>query len=297
VPEVLGKEGRADQSGLAFRYEELGLIEVRDREVLIGGKLALKTYALAQAEAIQGLLAQLRDANPEDRPALIYAALNRSLDATEIDSLLLTHAMWDRPLRLLTNLLTLHLLVITPVAIFRLGVIQTWFWIVPIALVLILLIAVLFYAAHRALYPKDLGGRLQHLLLIVGFPPAACRAHDALALDLLSTFHPVAVGTYLLAGDTRLTWISERVRDFAYAYQPEAPTDAVTTTVTEFRNLQRAFVSRFLASQEIDVTGLEQNPPSRDAGAMSYCPRCHGTDRPVSCICTTCGQSPRAIVG
>lgn len=293
VPEVLSTEGRPEQSGRTYEWASLGAVEVRDRSVWVQGVEVFKTYSPHAAELYQDLLASVRDAEPAARLQLLREALDRALDLRAIHSRHADAKIWDFPLRILTNLLTIHLLVVSPYALMTQGILATWRWLLPIAGILILATISLFLLAHRRLHPKDRGSRVQHGFLMLVFPPAACRAHDAISLDLFAGFHPVAIGAAIMDKEDRARWFSDRLRDLSYPLSPTVPDGPEAQTVDSFRILHRERVRHFVQSQGFSAAELEEGAPSNVGGAQSYCPRCHSefTERPWEC--TTCGKATR----
>ncbi|HMS15215.1 MAG TPA: hypothetical protein PKA37_00135 [Planctomycetota bacterium] len=291
VPEVMSAEGRSEQSATTFEWAALGAVEVRDRSVWIRGEEVLKTYAPQAAEIYQELLANLRDTEPSARLKRLGEGLDRALDLSAILSRHADAKIWDFPLRILTNLFTIHLLIVIPIALLTQGILASWHWLLPIAALLMVATVIVFLLAHRRLHPRDPGSRVQHAFLMLIFPPAACRAHDVLALDLFAGFHPVAIGAALLNKEDQVGWFSERLRDLSYPLFPTAPDGPEGKAVESFRILHRERVRHFVERLGFSSAILEESAPPNPDGAKSYCPRCHAGFIELPWECATCGRS------
>lgn len=95
---------------------------------------------------------------------------------------------------LLCSVLFLDLLVAAPVLVWIKGFASV---ILPVALGLVILLIPVYielFRVHRRLYPKDRGERCKLLAVMVLAPPSPIRATDLAARNLLTDFHPLAVG-------------------------------------------------------------------------------------------------------
>src|SRR5690606_24264837 len=101
-----------------------------------------------------------------------------------------------------------------------LGLAMTWPWLLAAALALQAWSAVAFFRSHRRLAPSERGDRARRTFTVALSPLEALRAAEILGRDLHAEFHPLAVGSVVLARPEFERFAERVLRD---AYHPMPP--------------------------------------------------------------------------
>ena len=97
-------------------------------------------------------------------------------------------------------------------------------------------VACLFLSAHRRLCPEAAEGRVTSFLSLLFCPPAAIRARDRLAVDLLEAFDPVSVRLAVGAAPD-IAFYGAVLRDLSHPLQRDG-LDAVTEEIADWSHAQ-----------------------------------------------------------
>ncbi|MFH1023919.1 MAG: hypothetical protein V1809_11100 [Planctomycetota bacterium] len=148
-------------------------------------------------------------------------------------------------------------------------------------------ISVMFWRAHRALYPDGVRDRVRHVVKMMLCPPTAVRAADSLSLPLLERYHPL-VGARTLAGDGGSGFVRGIVRDWRYPL-PHGLSDPRAAEIAVWfsaRQEERAF-AYLRRSGGTDPEAMTI-PPAREGNETAYCPRCESRFDTLAGECPCC---------
>ena len=267
---------RPEQEGSFARFDEITHVAARERDLLVNGRRFLTTGSAGQTRHLATLLSRLKSIPAPRRAAAIEAEIRRMFDPGAIRSRLEEYRRRSRTLRWTGAGLFLYLFAVSPAIIAMRGLVVTWGWLLLGVLAFLFMIVWEFSSAHRALYPEARGDRWSHVLSMVLAPPAAIRAHDSLAKNLLEAFHPLAAASVLLPRDRYRTLASAFLRDVRFPIHPVHPETADGRQETElwFRTLFDGVVERFVARTEDDSAMLLNSPGPDSIETRAYCPRC-----------------------
>lgn len=282
-----------DADGFHATWQALGAVRSDGRIVFVGDTPFAKLPDAGAARRLSGLLKRLKDMPAAERSKAIDDANARRFDlaaATYRWSQLQSAA---RGLRVVCNLLFLTLMVAGPAASLTIGLGQTWWWWLPSAGVFWLLVLVMFYAAHRSLYPEDGGERGEKLLNMFLLPVAAVRACDRLWFGALRGFHPLVVGRLVLPPEEYADFARQVLRAVQYMPPPLSPRAPLAAKIAGWatEHLQSAALG-FAHSTGVNIAADAGAPVAADEECESYCPRCRTQYRRGTFACSDCGGVP-----
>jgi hypothetical protein len=275
--------------------DEVTSVTVESKDVLVDGKIFARTDSGAYARHLAGFLDRLARMPMAERAGAIEADLDASFDTSRIEARLIQYDQATSTLRLICTCLFLLLFLALPWVVIRDSFGVYWPHLLACLVVGVAAIGVLYARAHKALYPDDRAGRRAGLAMMLLIPPAAVRACDAMARDLVAGFDVLAVARVACDKETFARLAGRLLRDLTHPALPACPSDDPGALATEARHraaLLRHSV-RFLEREGERVDDL-LGPPQQDAGAMSYCPRCHEQFVIAGGECRTCGGIPLA---
>ncbi|MGH9363636.1 MAG: hypothetical protein ACRD2T_17130, partial [Thermoanaerobaculia bacterium] len=167
-------------------------------------------------------------------------------------------------------------------------------WLLSGAVALHAAIVVACARAHRALYPEERAGRRSLLAVMALSPPAAIRARDFLARELLPGSHPLAVAGVLCGREELQAFAARAVRDARYPVADADPTENPLARSIEawFGEAEREALERFAPEAGLGVEELLAPPPRQDSAVASFCPRCLLQYRTESASCPDCAGVP-----
>lgn len=269
--------GRVQQHEKYFRLDDIQKISTYDNRIMINGADFVKTLSHRMAKALADLIERVTRGAKSERSVFIKEAMERSIDTEAILLRIQDYYKHARWLRIACNLIFLYLFAVCPIVIFYSGLAKTWFSLLPLLLLLMALNGLLFFHAHKILFPNESSARIQSLFLILLVPTASIRANDYLSCYLLGGFHPLAVAK-ALCSQKDFELIARRfILDAQYPIQPVCPADDMEISNTEkwFREAYLLLMEDFIKRTGVDIEVLTFPPKQGCSSAISYCPRCH----------------------
>ena len=138
-----------------------------------------------------------------------------------------------RHIRLLANILFVHVFAVAPVLIALVGIQAAWLGLLIVMLALTISIATLFHRAHREFYPSAKDDRFTHTLTAALAPATSIRAHDIASRPLFEGFHPLAVARVLLDETAFLLFARNVLLDLRHPMLPACPNPQAVALATE----------------------------------------------------------------
>lgn len=286
---------RPEHTDRLVALEDLKCVTVDSKDVLVNGQILVRTDSPLYARYLAGLLEKLSRVPASERAAAIEADFQASLDTARIDARLAAFERATSSLRLVCTVLFLVLFLALPWVILRDLFGLYWPLLLGTIVTCVAVIAVLYARGHRVLYPDDRSGRRSGLLMMLLVPPAAVRASDALARNLVVGFDILAVARVVCDEATFTRLASRLLRDLMYPALPACPgiEREKADTETSHRSAVLGHYVRFLEREGQSVDRLIA-PPRPDTGSFSYCPRCHEQFLITNGECRACGGIPLA---
>ncbi len=285
---------RPVQTGRFVRFDEIREIATRGNKLLVNGKILLTASSPAYAARLVTQLRQLGKLAASQRQSAINELLRDNLDAKAVESRWRQFQEQSKPVRLLANVLVLYLFLLAPALIWHFGFKLCWLGLLAGLIAIMTATAVLFYRAHKILYPQADDERLTQFIMILLSPPNTMRAHDILSRPLLESFHPLAVARAFCAHE-QLQELARRVwLDLRHPAPPLCPHDTAGAQAVENagrKALQQA-AENFLKQSDLDPEALGHAPTPADESCRAYCPRCEAQFTTPTGTCADCGGLP-----
>jgi len=284
-------EGRLDQEESYVPWGDVREVASYSNRLRVSRKDFARTGSAPMARFLLSLIDRVWRLPTRDRDRAIQRAIRESLAARDIRARVREYLGRSRWLRISSNLLFLYLFVLSPYAVWRFDLPQTWMLLLLGLVLLMPLNSFLFFRAHQALYPKEPGERMKDLFFISLLPTASLRAQDYLARNLLVGFHPLAAAQALCVAEDFQAIAKKMILDARHPMQPVCPREEAGPRETEgwYRAIQRSAMEEFVQSAGLELGALLRPPESGDATSRSYCPRCRLQYTIAGGGCNSCG--------
>jgi hypothetical protein len=241
--------------------------------LLVNDERFAKCATARQARTLAKLINEMTKASAAKRERLARAWINKQFAMDDAADRLREGNAVIKPMRELSLIMFLFLFVVAPVLVSGFGLMGL---IIPIAAVMVLLavlIGILFYRAHKQLFPAESSERFENLVKMILCPPVSIRAPDILTRNLLAEYSPIVVAS-LLTGSSEQQFVRAFILDLQHPLKREvSDEDAEKTidwTTAEQLNicLEQVKAGRYLKPEELWA------PTQREENSISYCPRC-----------------------
>jgi len=294
IPQALTAAGAPPQSAELVELDQIGRVACSERTVTLDGRDFLVCASRRAALRLARLLDELRRLPRPERLRHLEACLAASFDeAGARCRLALLEEQGGAWLRWLCTLLLAHLFLVAPVAILSWGFKRSLALLVAILVGLVLAVAVHFFRLHRRLLPELGAQRVEALVTMLLFPPAAVRAASTLSRELLSDFDPLVLAAVLGTRQDLERLARTVVLDLRHPLLT-TPGDERRRAmeVNQARRLL-AQVEALLARHEVDCAQLTAPPAEAGQAGATYCPRCLVAFRNARPACPDCGTATR----
>ena len=135
-----------------------------------------------------------------------------------------------QPMRELTLILFLFLFFVTPLLVSTFGLTGLVIPVAAVMVILAVLIGILFYRAHKQLFPAETSERLESLVKMLLCPPVSIRAPDVLTRNLLAEYSPIVLAS-LLAGLSEQQFMRAFILDLQHPLKHEVSDETAAKTI------------------------------------------------------------------
>jgi hypothetical protein len=240
--------------------------------VLNGQKFA-KCATPRQAKALASIIETVSSAKVSKREALVRSWLTKQFDARAATRLWTEAETLIGVVRWTCSIFFVFMFIGVPVLVTLYGLERL---VIPLAvgiLALAVQIAILFYRAHRKLYPRETQERLENMAKMIVCPPVSLRAADVLTRNLLAEYSPAVVAN-VLAGAGANQFVREFVLDLRHPLKHEVTDEKAADTIDWMNAAQlKACLEHLQRDAKTKVESLLQ-ATQRERDSVSYCPRC-----------------------
>jgi hypothetical protein len=291
VSHALERDWRPEQPDRFLPWDEVESVSTVGKVVHVNGAPLVRVGSPQVALRIEALIGRLKKKPESKREAVIERALADALDHEAAAARLATLRRHSLSLRIWCTGLFALIFVLGPLAVWRRGWVATWLPLLGSLVLLVVGCVVLFWWAHRKVYPEAKGERRLHMLVMLLNPLAAIRAHDGLSRQLLWDFHPLAAARAVGDGPVLEDLARKLLLDLHHPLQPicEGVSEEAVETEAWFRAKNRAALDDYVEGAEVDLPALLAPAPPLDETCRVYCPRCECQfvrDEPT---CGNCG--------
>jgi hypothetical protein len=192
--------------------------------------------------------------------------------------------LWGLRLHSATFFLILYLVVPALVVLYGLPAV-----IIPAAVIMFIFaitISVLYFVAHKQLFPALTAERFNNTAKMILCPPAAIRVGDLISLEAVSQYHPIVVATLLLKSDGEN--VTRRlICDLKHPTQHPSCDSRDIEIASWFNSMELKASITYLSDNGCDIEKLLQSP-IKDDECNVYCPRCDAQFSSAGGLCPDC---------
>jgi hypothetical protein len=285
--QALPSVGRPTQTGRSLAFSEITGAGSDGAYVLVNNQRFTKTATAKQARLISELINRMAGANPSDRERLVRAHVANQFAADEAAAVLREAQVVIKPIRTLCSILFLFLFVATPVLVTFFGLLSVFIPVVVVTVTLAVQISIMFFRAHKKLYPHESQERIEDVIKMVLCPPVSIRATDILTRYLLSEYSPAVVAA-LLSGSAAQAFVRAFILDLQHPLKhevsDEASAEIMAWAASEQLRHCLQHINRLGNSRPEDLLA----PHQPVGNSISYCPRCGCQFVVSSGVCPDC---------
>ncbi len=263
----------ATQSGEFVSFDSIKKTSTDGAYLVVNGEKFARCATPKQAKALASIIDAVIAAKPARREALLRSWLTKQFDARAATRVWREAEESIGVIRWTCSIFFVFMFVGMPVLVTLFGLEQL---IIPLAvgiLALAVQIGILFFLAHRKLFPAESHERFESMAKMILCPPVSLRAADVLTRNLLAEFSPIVVAN-VLAGPGARQFAREFVLDLQHPLKHEV-TDAKAVETIDWMNAAqlKACVEHVQRDGKITLESLLQ-AADREGESVSYCPRC-----------------------
>ena len=267
--QTLPSEARSPaQTGQYLSFNQIKTAATEGVYLIVNNEKFAKCATPRQAKALAQLISELIKTATSKRERVVRASLQEQFGLDQAKARLAEGKKVIEPIQELSTILFLFLFVVTPTLMSAYGLMPL---IIPVAVVMVILAVItgiMFYRAHKQLFPSEGSERFEHLVKMVLCPPVSIRAADVLTRNLLADYSPVVLAS-VLAGAGEQQFVRAFVLDLQHPLKHEV-TDATAEQTMRWAVAEQLNIclERFLEPDDLLA------PSVREKDSISYCPRC-----------------------
>src|SRR5829696_7262730 len=241
--------------------------------LLVNDERFAKCATGRQARTLAKLIGEMAKISAAKRERLVRTWISKQFALDEADARLREGNAIIKPMRELSLMLFLFLFVVTPVLVSSFGLMGLIIPVAAVMVILAVLIGILFYRAHKQLFPAETSERLESLVKMILCPPVSIRAPDILTRNLLAEYSPIVLAS-LLTGSSEQQFVRAFILDLQHPLKHELSDETAAKTVNwtaaEQLNvcLEQVKAGQYLKTEDLSA------PAQREGNSISYCPRC-----------------------
>lgn len=272
--QTLPSEARSpSQTGRFLPFNKITSASTDGAYLLVNNEKFAKCATTKQARTLATLIGELTKASTNKREQITRAWIAKQFAVDEAVVRLDQGNEIIKPIRELSVILFLFLFVVTPILVSTFGLMRL---IIPVAVVMVILavqIGILFYRAHKKLFPGDGSERLESLVKMILCPPVSIRAADILTRHLLAEYSPIVLAN-ILTGSGERQFVRAFILDLKHPLKDEVSDENASKTIHWIAGeqlnicMEQVNRGRYLKPEEL------QAPSQREENSISYCPRC-----------------------
>lgn len=262
--QTLPSEARSPaQTGQFLPFDKINTAATEDVYLVVNNKKFAKCATPRQAKTLAALIRELVKASTSKRERIVRTWMQKQFAVDDAAARLKEGKMMIGPIQELSLILFLFLFVFTPTMASLFGLMPL---IVPVGVVMVILAVltgIMFYRAHKQLFPGEGSERFENLIKMILCPPVSIRAADVLSRNLLAEYSPVVLAK-LLAASGEQQFIRAFVLDLRHPLRHEVSDETAEKTM------------RWAIEEQLNILKPEElaAPAEREKDSISYCPRC-----------------------
>jgi hypothetical protein len=268
-------DGRPKQSGISIEFNDIKSILCSNKNVHINDSFPIRCNSAMQADSIARIVSKIIQTPGNEREVLIKTFLKQGFDTGRAKQVLNEITGHLLRLRSFCATLFIFLFILSPILVLQVGL---TLMIIPVAAFMFIMatyISILFYKAHKRVYPAAKEERISNLIKMILCPPVAIRANDIITSKVLIEFSPVAIAKILLKKEDFLLFAQRQLLDLKHPIEHECKEQLATEIIAWHNTTLFDIIYDYLCSAEkITKIDLLDAPKPWDNQSKSYCPRC-----------------------
>jgi len=264
--QTLPSEARSPtQTGQCLPFNKINNAATEGVYLVVNNEKFAKCATPGQAKTLAQLIRELVKASTSKRERIVRTWMQKQFAVDDAAGRLEEGKTIIEPVQELSLILFLFLFVFTPIMMTIFDLMSS---IIPVAVVMVILAAltgIMFYRAHKRLFPAEGSERFENLIKMILCPPVSMRAADVLTRNLLADYSPVVLAS--LSGEQQ--FVRAFVLDLQHPLKHEISDETAEKTM------------RWAVDEQLNIC-LEQHlkpedlkaPAVRERDSISYCPRC-----------------------
>jgi len=272
--QTLPSEARSPaQTGQYLPYSRIKTAATEGVYLLVNNEKFAKCATPKQAKRLAELIRELVKASTSKRERLVRSWMQKHFAVDEAVARLEAGRTIIEPIQELSLLLFLFLFGFTPTLVSGFGLMPLIIPVAAVMVILAVLTGIMFYRAHKQLFPTEGSERFENLVKMILCPPVSIRAADILTRNLLADYSPIVLASVLAESDAQ-QFVRAFILDLQHPLKHEISDDTAEQTmrwaVDEQLNicLEQIKQGRYLKPEELLA------PSVREKDSISYCPRC-----------------------
>ena len=267
--QTLPSEARSPtQTGQFLPFNKITTAAIEGVYLLVNNEKFAKCATPRQAKTLAQLIRELVKASTPKRERIVRTWIQKQFDVDEAVARLEEGKAIIEPVQELSLILFMFLFVFTPTLMTTFGLMPL---IIPVAVVMVILAVltgIMFYRAHKRLFPAEGSERFENLVKMILCPPVSIRAADILTRNLLADYSPIVLSN-VLAGSSERQFVRAFVLDLQHPLRHEISDETAEQTMRWAVDEQLSIcMERLLKPEDL------QAPSVREKDSISYCPRC-----------------------
>src|ERR1041385_6609017 len=229
--QTLPSEARSPaQTGQYLSFSQIKTAATEGVYLIVNGEKFAKCATSNQAQALAQFVRELIKTATSKRERVVRTWLQKQFALDEATARLQEGKRLIAPVQQLGLILFLFLFVFTPALMMRFGLMPL---IIPVAVVMVIfavLTGIIFYRAHKQLFPGEGSERYENLVKMILCPPVSIRAADVLTRNLLADYSPIVLAS-LLTGAGEQSFVRAFVLDLQHPLKHEVADEAAEQTM------------------------------------------------------------------
>jgi hypothetical protein len=272
--QTLPSEARSPaQTGQFLSFNQIKTAATEGVYLLVNNERFAKCATPKQAKTLAQLIRELVKTATAKRERVVRGWWQRQFALKDAEARLQEGQALIEPVQELSTILFVFLYFFTPALVSGFGLMPL---IVPVAAVMVILAVltgIMFYRAHKRLFPTEGSERFENVVKMILCPPVSIRAADILTRNLLAEYSPIVLAS-VLAGSGEQQFVRAFVLDLQHPLKHEVADETAEKTMRWAVDEQLGVCmdqikqGRYLKAEEL------QSPAMREKDSISYCPRC-----------------------
>ena len=265
--QTLPSEARSPaQTGQFLPFNKINTAATDGVYLIVNNERFAKCATSRQAKTLAQLIRELVKTATSKRERVVRAWLQKQFAVKDAEARLQEGQALIEPVQELSLILFLFLYFFTPALVSVFGLMPLIIPVAAVMVILAVLTGIMFYRAHKRLFPTEGSERFENVVKMILCPPVSIRAADILTRNLLAEYSPIVLARVL--GSDEQQFVRAFVLDLQHPLKHEVSDETAEQTMRWAVDAQLGISLDYLKPEDL------QSPAVRERDSISYCPRC-----------------------